>query len=309
MAKKNLEQQANEIDNPNKPVETIKLNNEMMEDMHSGTILSTQRDYADFREQAPDMQPQIQGEFEDYDPDLDKGLRSGQDQYSVRAENQTGWDRTRAGLFKLANEVTLGTLSATALMADMDMHAQALKGTEEEFSNSFSRSIDQVKENLNEKYGKVYRPEGSEGFSPGSWSFWADNMDTVGTTLTLMIPSFGAAAGVQKLLKGFGRYKRLSQGVKGTVKGLNAAAFSRLTENAMEASETVKTVRQDLKGKTNPETGAEFTEEEIRQIAGEAGVSSWQRNWAMIVPDIIQYTAGFKGIDFARATAKQAAKN
>ncbi|WP_428743155.1 hypothetical protein [Tenacibaculum sp.] len=253
--------------------------------------------------------PQVQGEFKDFDPELDRGAMPGMDQNELRAENQTAGDLWKAGTFRFLNELTIGTLEAATLMGDVGMHVDAIKGVEQDFSNSISERLRAYKEELNEKYGRVYTSKEDEGFSPLSGSFWATNAGNIATALTLMIPSMAAT----KVLGGVAKTSKLlrssSRAFKAGAKGVASAVISRFTENAMEAAEAVSSVKASLTSPlggyiTNPETGVPFTEEEVNTIAGEAGVNTWRSNWAMIVPDIIQYGKMFKGIDYARKTAQ-----
>ena len=101
---------------------------------------------------------------------------------------------------------------------------------------------------------------------------------------------------------------RATNTVKAGVKGMASAIVSRLGENAMEAAETVNSTKEMLKGEVNPDTGVEFTEQEINVIAGEAGRDTWIKNWWMVVPDAFQYAKIFKGIDFARKAATEGVK-
>lgn len=249
--------------------------------------------------------PQVQGEFQDFDPELDRGAMSGMDQHELRAENQGSGDEFKAGAFQFANELVLGTAEQAALMLDVGMHADAIMGAEQDFSNTLSEKLREVKEGLNEEYGKVYVSEDNEGFNPGSGEFWASNAASMASALTLMIPSTGAVKALGAVAKGtkLMRAARIGKAGQGAIKGLTAATLSRFTENAMEASGAVEATRAELTGQTNPQTGKEFTKEEIDKVAGEAGLNTWRAGWAMMATDVIQYSKMFKGLDFARRTA------
>ena len=322
-----LKDQAQEIDNPNVPREEGKVFIDLMPKKQVAQSLATfsSPKVVDKALELENTMQQMQpGEFANWDPKLDAGARLGDDQNELRAQNQTAGDLWKAGLFKAVNEIALGTLSATALMGDMDMHLSAFQGVEQDFSNSLSESINKLKEDLNESYGKVYRSKENAGFSPLSGEFWADNAGSVMTAVTLMIPSMAATKGLAlltgatklpKLIRGMGAVGRALTSKRGTgaVKGITSAVVSRLGENAMEASETVQAIKAELTGADgnyiiNPETGVPYTEEEVRKIAGEAGRNTWVRNWPMIAMDIVQYSKAFKGFDYARRSAKEAVK-
>lgn len=308
----NLRDQAQQIDNPNTPrPEKYIINITGGEQIGaSGGTLATPTTTARARELDQSMGPQIQGEFLDFDPRLDRGILSGDDQNEIRAQNQTGWDLWKAGTIKVVSELSLGTLEATALMADFDMHLKAFRGIEQDFSNSLSSRIAEIKQEFEDKYAKVYTSKEDEGFSPFSGSWWANNAGSVASAVTLMIPSTLAIKGASAVLRSSKavRALRLTNTTKAGVKGISSALVSRLGENAMEAAEAVEEVREFLKGEINPNTGVEFTEQEINQLAGEAGRKTWSRNWWMIVLDAFQYAKIFKGIDYARRTSTEAVK-
>lgn len=334
----NLKEQARQIDTPLKPeIAPIELNlsNLGIRDLP----LAPARTQMRAEQNAFNRSPVIQREFDDWDPNLDAGVLTGQNQYYNRAENQTNWDRTVQGLKKIGLEVSLGTLEAAALIGDLQMHYKAIAGQERDFSNRLSTLIGDYKEEMMDKHTAVYRKQEDEGFSPGSWSFWMDNADSIATTLTLMIPSMGVVKGLSataklskasKFFRMGNKTRKVVKSVSGSrglavaekltgeagkqlAKGVTGAVVSRLGENAMEASETVKELTAELKelqaqGVINKQTGEVFTDDDIRELAGQAGVSTWRQNSWMILQDFYQYRNMFKGIDFARRAAKETGK-
>ena len=131
------------------------------------------------------------------------------------------------------------------------------------------------------------------------------------TALTLMIPSMGVAKGVEAIAKSSKllRAWRIGNAGMKTIAGLSSAISSRLVENAMEAGETVRSLKEELKNEVDPNTGLpKYTEEQINQLAGEAGVSTWRRNAPLVALDFMQYSKAFKGMDYARRTMEDATK-
>src|SRR5678816_3816743 len=117
----NLKEQARQIDTPLKPEITpieLNLSNLGIRDLP----LAPARTQMRAEQNAFNRSPVIQREFDDWDPKLDAGVLTGQNQYYNRAENQTNWDRTVQGLKKIGLEASLGTLEAVALMGDLQMH-------------------------------------------------------------------------------------------------------------------------------------------------------------------------------------------
>src|SRR5690554_2009252 len=317
----NLEEMSRQIDEPNKPKVNpfvITIDRSAMSAGNSSMFLSN-RDKEEAKEYSEEMEPQVQGEFEDFDSDLDRWAITGEDQYQLRAKNQSGIAKIGRGGVKFLSEVTLGTLSASALMLDFGMYADIINGTETEFSNTISRSLDEAKEKINEKYGKVYVRKENEGFKPFTADFWGNNLDTVGTTLTLMIPSMAATRAISfggKLIGAakLARSLRISKKAQTVGAGLSSAIFSRMTENTMEAAETAQSVRDRLISENekyaeeNPGMPPKYSEEEINKRAGEAGKQTWTLGWGMLIADAFQYTKAFKGFNYARRNTETAVK-
>ena len=256
---------------------------------------------------------------EDFDSDLDRWAITGEDQYQLRARNQSGIAKIGRGGVKFLSEVTLGTLSASALMLDLGMYADIINGTETEFSNTLSRALDEAKEKINEEYGKVYVRKENEGFKPFTVDFWGNNLDTIGTTLTLMIPSMAARKAISYGGKFLGASKlarslRISKKAQTVGSGLSSAVFSRMTENTMEAAETAQSMKDRLISENeqymeeNPGMPPKYSEEEINRLAGEAGRQTWTLGWGMLITDAFQHTKAFKGFNYARRNAETAIK-
>ena len=320
MSTSHLAEQAKQIDTPNvqerKPIQVSKA--ALIEEQNKIYLpFISDESRAGSLNQGAGMEGQTQGALKDYDPQLDRGALTGQDQYDVRSRNQSNAAKLASGGVKFLTEITLGTVSASALMLDFGMHMRAFQGVETEFSNGISRTMDEMKEGLNEKYGKVYVKKENEGFSPFTVDFWADNMETIGTTLTLMIPSMAITKGLSvagKALKLSRASKAIRMGKAGKqiTKGMSSAVISRLGENAMEASEVTKEMRGQLEvelaGKINPETDQEYTKEDITKMAAEAGRTTWNNNWWMLLQDVYQYSKAFKGLNYAKKNASDAIK-
>lgn len=306
-----LKNQAQEIDKPGEPLQAHEYSISNLMPTFKDNATSTARQQYDAEIVKQRKAPIIQGEFQDFDPTgLDKGIMSGMDQNEVRAENQSGWQQLGAAAVQVANELVLGTAESVALMGDLKMHAGAITGEEQKFSNTLSDYLRQTKEEINAKYGKVYLSKEDSDFSPLSGSWWASNAGNMATALSLMIPATGVVKGLGAIAKGTKALRafRLGNAGKAALKGITGAVSSRLVENAMEAGETVRALQEELKGQTNPTTGLPFTEEEINTIAGEAGRSTWIANSVMLAQDFVQFSKAFKGIDYARKTMEHATK-
>jgi len=223
----------------------------------------------------------IQGEFSlPYDADLDENLFAGDSQEEVRAQNQGFLGETGRGAVKFTNEVVLGTASAVGRLLDFPSYVEMWDSENKDYTNLFSAAVDAVKEDINEKYGKVYVASENKGFSPFSWESWMDNAGNLGTTLSLMLPSMGLVKGLSAAAKGVGAVSALraaavmgeatsggagaaelgmfanaakkigqfatSSGGKATLKGITGASFSRYVEGGMEAEGAQEEYRNSM---------------------------------------------------------------
>lgn len=280
------------------------------------TLLQTPEQLEGANLKAQTYENQMQGEIAKWDPEYDKDFIAGGSIADNRYRNQSGMDLFGSALVQVANELTLGTLEGAATIASIGMHARAFKGEEKEFTNGLIQAIRDTKKEIAEEHGQIYREEDA-GFDITDPTFWAENAGNMATSLSLMLPTMGVMkgagaigrlSGVTGALKRAGKLGKAlrNPAVSSALKGIAGAFVSRLAENTMEASEAVESIKTQLTGTVNPETGVQYTEEEISDIAGRAGQSTWNWNWVMGLVDAVQYTSLFKGFDFARLSAKDA---
>lgn len=280
------------------------------------TLLQTPEQLEGANLKAQTYENQMQGEIAKWDPEYDKDFIAGGSIADNRYRNQSGMDLFGSALVQVANELTLGTLEGAATIASIGMHARAFRGEEKEFTNGLIQAIRDTKKEIAEEHGQIYRKEDA-GFDITDPTFWAENAGNMATSLSLMLPTMGVMkgagaigrlSGVTGALKRAGRLGKAlrNPAVSSALKGIAGAFVSRLAENTMEASEAVESIKTQLTGTVNPETGVQYTDEEISDIAGRAGQSTWNWNWAMGLVDAVQYTSLFKGFDFARLAAKDA---
>lgn len=242
----------------------------------------------------------------------------------IRAQNQPSIAKLGSGL---ANAVT-GTLadivSDASYLLDFEQHANLINGTEKEFGNWLSQAMDKFKEATKLP---VYRTKESEGFSPLSAGWWGDAMPSIVSTVSMIVPTniavrgLGAAAkamGGGKLINAITKSANLVEGttqlgrindLTAGIKGIAGATISRYMENTMEGAQTFQDTYSRLEGQVNPATGRFFTEEERKQIAGEAARDNWSANIANLAFDIPQHISFFKSFDKAKGTFSKLTKD
>jgi len=249
-------------------------------------------------------------------------------------QNQTGWQAWGNALGQSLAEVTAGTAEGFGYLLDLEQHVKALAGTEKEFDNEFSKAMRQFKESVREDMPVFTDP--NKPFDPLNSRWWASNLPSITSTLTLMIPT-GAAVGVaSKVGRGLGKLAgagaKAARVESGLARGLSAAsdflsadtrmlggltstraigsgAISRVLESTMEAAGNADQVYKELisQGKS---------EEEARTEAGKVASNTYYANLPLMLSDMFEYSVLFrnKGVDNAvdalnKQTKKSLLKN
>lgn len=212
-----------------------------------------------------------------------------------------------------ASEIGLGTLEGAGFLLDIPQWVNTIKGTEREFGNWFSDSINELKKEVAED-NPIYA---AEGYHPTNAKWWASMIPSIATSASLMIPSVGGA----KLMSTVGKLStKLAKGIasnsksanllaKGLEKsgaalqnytGVSAAVFSRMAEGTLEATEAGTQAYQKYM-----EEGMSM--EEATEKAGQASAATFLGNMPLLALDLLQYNSIFK--QFGTRVGIQAAEN
>lgn len=202
-----------------------------------------------------------------------------------------------------ASEIGLGTLEGAGFLLDIPQWVNTIKGTEREFGNWFSDSINELKKEVAED-NPIYA---AEGYHPTNAKWWASMIPSIATSASLMIPSMGGA----KLMSTVGKLStKLAKGIasnsksanllaKGLEKsgaalqnytGVSAAVFSRMAEGTLEATEAGTQAYQKYM-----EEGMSM--EEATEKAGQASAATFLGNMPLLALDLLQYNSIFKQFD------------
>ena len=202
-----------------------------------------------------------------------------------------------------ASEIGLGTLEGAGFLLDIPQWVNTIKGTEREFGNWFSDSINELKKEVAED-NPIYA---AEGYHPTNAKWWASMIPSIATSASLMIPSVGGA----KLMSTVGKLStKLAKGIasnsksanllaKGLEKsgaalqnytGVSAAVFSRMAEGTLEATEAGTQAYQKYM-----EEGMSM--EEATEKAGQASAATFLGNMPLLALDLLQYNSIFKQFD------------
>ena len=258
--------------------------------------------------------------------ELDRDIAPDQNIEAQLAQTQSGWELFGKAAARSAAEIGFGTLEGLSYLLDWEQAADYAAGDEQEFTNWFADLMKQGKEAVREAT-PIYQTESAqEGFAPFDSTWWASNADSIVSTVSMMVPAYGAVKGLSLAGKGIRALMGASKAAKAakTVKkgselikdinkvlgsnkfqnvasGVSQAVVSRYMENTMEAAETYQSTLQEL-------VNQGMSEEDAKAKAGEAARTSWGANWVNLAFDVAQYMTLTKGPSIANFANKELRK-
>ncbi|WP_291625621.1 hypothetical protein [Clostridium sp.] len=223
-----------------------------------------------------DSEEYKKGKYEKYEVYISPNSTE-EDLRRARAENQGVLEQTVRSLGQIVgNEIVLGTIKGFSDIYDA-INSIGKKGEPNDFTNVVSSTLEKAQENVRERL-EIYRANPDKSFDMSDFGWWADNFVTIGSTLSLMLPSLTVTKGASVVGKAL-KLDKLSLGVaksvanvgKRTAKGKNllfnpinaskefnalagasiSGLTSRVAENYMEARETYKSAYDFTLNKLN----------------------------------------------------------
>lgn len=234
-----------------------------------------------------------------------------------RAKNQSLFEQGTRAVGQTINEITLGTAVGTLDLVSIVVDALSNDGLKYE-RPELIEELANFKESINEAI-PIYRQNPNAAFDVTDTGWWFNNMPTIVSSLTLMVPGFVgsklfSAAGktlgkvpvVSKTLNKTANILKVSQKGKEVIeKGVESASaglIMRTLENYQEAIQ----VKQDAKDyaaeqlasmdekkrdefyKNNPKYVGKTDEEIAEDIATESASTTFSENWFNAIFDIYQ---------------------
>ena len=129
------------------------------------------------------------------------------------AERQSNWEKARNAVYQtVVNEVGLGTLRGISDLFDMVYNAavNTVTGEKNDYTNPVSQKLQEWQDEFKNNYD-IYSKQGvdiSNG-GLGDFGWWMNNIPSVASSLTLLIPS----TGVTKLLSWMGKGLKAGKGL------------------------------------------------------------------------------------------------
>lgn len=220
------------------------------------------------------------------DPDLATGYIAQGDLEDYMASKQSLLSLVGKAATQTVSEGLFGTVEAASYLGDWEQMWDHLHGDEQNYTNWLAESMKKLKSGVEDSTHIYQTARDREGFNPSSATWWAANSpQTLGSTLSLMIPAMGIAGVAAKTAKILGAGEL---GVE-LASGLSATAASRYAESTMEANNVYQ---QALAQGASPEK------------AGEAAAKTWNTNWIFALQDLGQYMTLMKGLKSLSKGAK-----
>lgn len=210
----------------------------------------------------------------------------------VKAVNQGFWDSMGNALVQTAAGIPLEVAEGIGYLGVGNL-VDKVRGSEEEFGNSFSNKMREWNEQLKQEGLPVYTTPDSEGFKPGDYKWWAANAPSIASAISLAIPAAGIVRGLGKLGKvvgGLNLAKKLGITTAALEAGetIGMAALSRHMESMMEGMEVYNSLKEQA-------LEAGRSENEAVEIAARGATDVYNKNLPLIATDILQFGLAFKG--------------
>lgn len=262
-----------------------------------------------------------------------------------RANNQSWLEQTGHMLTQaVGNEVVLGTLLGFGNLVDMFANIGKPKG-EDDYSSAFTRQVEDWQNQLRERFD-IYQKDPNATWALGDFGWWANNLVSVASSASMLIPSTGIIKGIgllgkiskvanatEKLTRGVAKVLSAGKYTNTLSKAINAgteigatALLSRTMENYMEGrgvyNEVYDTSLQRLKSMTpeekndlisrNPNFEGKTDNEIASYLSSISADKTYANDFAMLLMDIAQFKAIsplWKGVENKATTAALRATN
>ena len=234
------------------------------------------------------------------------GLTNDSNPYDVKAANQGFWSELGNSLVNFGGEVVLGAVEGAGYLNPLQLITTAFD-SEKEYGNVISEWARKKNDELQQELFPVYNNSQTSDIS--EWFF--ENLPSIGSAVSLMIPAMvgtkalggiGKLARGKHLLKGIGVLEGTPayNAVTGGLETITMAGMSRHAENMMESTETYNKILEEAKAKG-------FSDDYAKKAAKEAAQSVYNKNWNLIMNDIVQFGMINKGWSTYSRMAKEMA--
>lgn len=150
-----------------------------------------------------------------------------------RADNQSWIEQTGYAIGQgVVNEVVLGTFLGLSNIVDFAINgvkAAAGQGWDSDYSNPVSKYLEDLQEDVRKSW-EIYQTNPGEAWSLGDFGWWANNMVSVLSTASMLVPTYGITRGLSALGRGIRAASAAGKGGK-IIKGLDFLGNKASAEN------------------------------------------------------------------------------
>lgn len=220
-----------------------------------------------------------------------EGLTFDRNPEYIKAVNQGFWSSMGNSLVQAGAGIPLEVGEGIGYLGVGDI-IDKVTNSELEFGNSFSNKMREWNEQLKQQGVPVYTTPENEGFKPWDYKWWATNMPSIASAVSLLIPAAGTVKGLGRLGKAMGGLnaaKKLGITTEAIEAGevIAMAATSRHMEGMMEGMEVYQRLFDEAKTQGREDKDA-------TDIAASGATDTYNKNWPLIVSDILQFGMAFK---------------
>lgn len=166
---------------------------------------------------------------------------------AVLAEKQSNWTKLGNALAQtIVSEIGLGTLKGVSDLFDMTI-GRAFN-QDGDYSNPVSQKLGELQEKFNNEVAPIYATPGltidNGGLTDFGW--WASNIPSIASSLTLLIPSTGVTRGLSalgkatKAFKGIGNIRKAATGLRKLEKAVDVAREAGDANKLLKAEKALK---------------------------------------------------------------------
>lgn len=266
----------------------------------------------------PDTNP-LSGEF-------DFGALPGRPMDEMRAQQQSGFDQTGNAIVRLLSSTVLKTAQTAGFLAGLAGvgNSEVGGGIARAADNGFAQWAEDLENDIKEKHFPVYKSMSYQNASTFQnlfeSEFWADDVvdglafmlqaQATGIASTMVTRGLGVTSSLAKIMSSANKVGKFGKaGERGVTQAAKIArnldlgtraAFMTASESMFEAKGVRDEVRRIYKGQINPNTGVEYTKNEIDKIAGIRAADTFALNMIALAPsNLIEASFLFKKLPSA----------
>lgn len=204
-------------------------------------------------------------------------IQSQEELDKERANNQSVLEQGTRMIGQTLNEVLLGTGVAIADLADIMYLGITGNLMDTDYQSGVAESLEKVKESINERLA-IYRENPNEAWDVTDFAWWASNIPSIASSLTLMVPGTAVTKGLGLVGKGLktipglaktalkarnyiAKTEKAQEILSNAGKAVSTGLTMRLLENYQEAGQTYNDVLEfanDKLANMNDAQRAEF---------------------------------------------------